>query len=606
MKNRNEFDKQIDDFPVKKNPVYESGGCYIIPGNDGAKGKQLTNFVMEPTMAIACKDTTLMNIIFKIKNGRKIFVEKVDATMFSNASKFKTAIKQYGGIDMVFDGSESNLVAIQEYMNNRYRNYIRCDGNDYNGLYKLNGEWIYIGFDGTINKKGQEITDVVSIVEENEALNSDIIHTDMISKKELREIAPSLFHFNTYERSICIIGWVCACFLKERLKERKIKFPHLVLEGAAGSGKSETMEKIIQPIFGLTGSGIACTGLTKFSMLKSTSSTNTLPLIFEEYKPHKMKRETVDMISGMLRDAYDSHTDMRGRANQTVTNYPKRCPICLVGEASFNETAVLARILDVQFAESDREKNHTDHFMFLKSHEKSLNKLGKSLLLFTLNISDEELDKIIDESREIEDLESGERVLLSVFNCKLGILFLEKLFASYGLNMEIETGITWEEITNCFVIKAREIMSKTGAKSSDIDRAIQKMDNMAVAGRLRECWDYIVDKDSRELCLRIKTIYDDFTKYLRECNVQDISLLSENDFRKQLRKEKYFKSYVARTFKTRKDGDEIKAKVKCFVLDLNELNKHCELEAFSLNDEDTDENGFMVVNSDEDQIPFLD
>ncbi len=47
------------------------------------------------------------------------------------------------------------------------------------------------------------------------------------------------------------------CFAKEHLRKAGIKFPHLFLIGEAGSGKSNTLERVILPIFGEQGGGRA-------------------------------------------------------------------------------------------------------------------------------------------------------------------------------------------------------------------------------------------------------------------------------------------------------------------------------------------------------------
>ncbi|SHF62215.1 hypothetical protein, partial [Lactonifactor longoviformis] len=294
------------------NPIWESGNTYVAARGEKSP-KEITNFVMRPVNGIQSDNAYLMDIEFTMASGQ-VFESQLDSSVFAGAQAFKKAIKKIGGIDMVFSGTEDDLANIQKYMTNKYRDYNHCLGINYVGLYQMDGEWVYVGTDGAIDRKGKPIDSVVSILEDNEALRSGISESAMIKKSELQEISGDLFRFNTFERTVNILGWVGACFLKERLRQRKIKLSHLVIAGGAGSGKSETLEKIIQPIFGLQGSGIGCSGITKFSTLKSTSSTNLLPVIFEEYKPHKLSKIELDLISGTLRSTYDYQTSQRGRA----------------------------------------------------------------------------------------------------------------------------------------------------------------------------------------------------------------------------------------------------------------------------------------------------
>lgn len=598
-------EKKID---VKNNPIGTSGNCYILFGSGDSKNKQITNFIMKPLNGIQSdNEQYFVEIEFTLSSGRK-FVKQLSSTAFSSTQKFKTAIKNLGGIDMTFDGTESNLSDIQKYMTAKYANYNHCQGIDYIGLYRLEDDWVYVGTDGAINKKGAAIDSIVSVVEDNEALKSVIIDAKMPNASELQSIVKDLFCFNSLDRTINIIGWVCVCFLKERLRKRKIKLSHLVLEGAAGSGKSETLEKVIQPIFGLIGSGIGCSGITKFSVLKSTSSTNLLPVIFEEYKPHKLSKIEQDLISGTLRSVYDYQTSQRGRTDQSVVNYMRRSPIIVVGESSFDESAVKERIIDVQFAKSDRTEEHTEHFKSICKKEKILNKLGKALLLFAMNIPDDVLDDLIQRSRIFDDTEFETRVILGISNVYLGLLFLQDLFDSYHLDLWKMTGINQKIIRDTLITNTKNAMDGNSSVHSAVDNIIEVFDTMALKHRIREKIDFTVNHKENELCLRLNIIYDEFTKYMRETNRTDIDMLPARQFTKQLKKESYYKDYLLRNFlNTGNDGKDEEIRIRCFVLNLDMLNKSCSLEAFKAEESEypVDNDGFIIMDeSNQEELPF--
>lgn len=590
---------------ARSNNIWESHNTYIA-GRGDRTPEEISNFVMRPVNGIQSEDNYFVDIEFTTINGR-VFQRRFCGTDFSTAQKFKVAIKQISGLDMVYSGTEKDLANIQLYMNNKYREYNHCKGVSCIGLYQDGEKWNYVGMDASINHKNEPIDSIISIVESNGALNSDITRTEMISGSELKTLAANLFKFNIPERTVSILGWCCVCFFKERLRQKNIKLSHLVLEGAAGSGKSETLEKVIQPIFGLTGSGIACSGITKFSNLKSTSSTNTLPIIFEEYKPHKMGKIAVEIVSAIVRDTYDCHTEIRGRQNLSVVNYMRKSPICIVGEAGFNESAARERIIDVQFAVSDRTAEHTENFKQLEKNRELIGKLGKSMLMLALNMPDDSFEKFISESKVFEQLNLKSRVELGISNLYLGILLLKDLFEAYHLDFEKYVGITLAEIRSALTNNVMGAMDEGGGVRSATDNIIQKFDVMALKGRIRKGEDFIVDREANELCLRVKDIYDEFTKYVREFDVQDIDMLPQGDFTKQLRKEAYFKDYALRKFSIREDGKTIDKRVRCFVLDLKKLNQCCQLEMFADKDPDdieTDNDGFIKVDSQQMDLPF--
>jgi len=587
---------------VTANPICESSNRYVA--NRGEKSpKEITNFVMRPVNGIRSDSAYLMDIEFTVDN--KVFVSQLDSSVFAGAQMFKKAIKKIGGIDMVFSGTEDDLANVQKYMTNKYREYNHCLGLDYVGLYKMDGAWVYVGTDGAIDRKGNHISSVVSITEDNEALRSGIVDTPMIKKSELKKISGDLFRFNTYERTVNILGWVGACFLKERLRQRKIKLSHLVIAGGAGSGKSETLEKIIQPIFGLQGSGIGCSGLTKFSTLKSTSSTNLLPVIFEEYKPHKLSKIELDLISGTLRSTYDYQTSQRGRADQSVVNYMRRSPICLVGESSFDETAIKERIIDVQFAKADRTAEHTRSYRHLSKNEKSLNGLGKAMLLLVMNIPDESLDELIQQSKVFEKLDFETRTILGMSNVYLGVLLLKELYESFGLDFWGETGISDKLVQDSIINNTYNSLDGSSKVNSAVDLIIQTFDTMALKGRIRPEYDYTVNQSTGELCLRLNLIYDEFTKYIREFNVSDVEVLGIRQFTRQLRREGYYTDYNYRNFKERANNEDVTTRQKCYVLDLKKLNESLNLEAFVYRKDGiiTDSDGFMEVDE-QCELPF--
>lgn len=585
---------------VTANPICESSNRYVANRGDRSP-KEITNFVMRPVNGVRSDSAYLMDIEFTV-NG-KVFVNQLDSSVFASAQMFRKAIKRIGGIDMVFSGTEDDLANIQKYMTNKYREYNHCLGLDYVGLFKMDGEWVYVGTDRAINRKGNPISSVVSITEDNEALRSGIVDTPMIKKSELKEISGDLFHFNTYERTVNILGWVGACFLKERLRQRKIKLSHLVIAGGAGSGKSETLEKIIQPIFGLQGSGIGCSGITKFSTLKSTSSTNLLPVIFEEYKPHKLSKIELDLISATLRSTYDYQTSQRGRADQSVVNYMRRSPICLVGESSFDETAIKERIVDVQFAKSDRTAEHTKSYRYLAKHEGQLNSLGKALLLLVMNIPDEALDQLIQKSKVFEKLDFETRTILGMSNVYLGILLMKELYESFGLNFWAETGLSEKMVQDSIVNNTYNSLDGSSKVNSAVDLIIQTFDTMALKNRIRPEYDYTVNQSTGELCLRLNLIYDEFTKYIREFNISDAEVLGIRQFTRQLRREGYYADYNYRNFKER-NNDEI-VRQKCYILDLKKLNANLNLEefAYEMTGITTDTDGFMAVDE-QCELPF--
>lgn len=132
-------DSSGNNIETASNPIAESSGKYILSRGD-SKAKALTNFTMRPVNGIKSDSAYLMDIEFTTIDGQTFF-NQIDSSIFASTQLFKKAIKKIGGIDMVFDGNESDLANIQLYMNNKYRDYNHCLGLDYVGMYKMDGAW---------------------------------------------------------------------------------------------------------------------------------------------------------------------------------------------------------------------------------------------------------------------------------------------------------------------------------------------------------------------------------------------------------------------------------------------------------------------------------
>ena len=112
------------------------------------------------------------------------------------------------------------------------------------------------------------------------------------------------------------------------------------------------------------------------------------------------------------------------------------------------------------------------------------------------------------------------------------------------------------------------------------------------------------------MCLQVKLLYDNFRKYVKDYNLQDVEVLGVNQFIRQLKKEPYYKGNYTRNFKERGDRDEEEpTRHKCHVLWLDKVEEACgDLEVFVKpnNGIEVDDEGFTVVPElEQQQLPFM-
>lgn len=146
-----------------------------------------------------------------------------------------------------------------------------------------------------------------------------------------------------------MLGWMVACYYKQLFHAVYGKFPLMHVNGAAGSGKSE-MTKAMMYLFYYKGEPtILSPSSTNFAITSAISSSASVPVIVDEYKPHVMAKQTVDSLRSIFRSAYNSHTISRGGGSRTNDKFGAlnqttlAGPVAFIAEAIEDETAILER-----------------------------------------------------------------------------------------------------------------------------------------------------------------------------------------------------------------------------------------------------------------------
>ena len=112
------------------------------------------------------------------------------------------------------------------------------------------------------------------------------------------------------------------------------------------------MERVILPIFARTRVN-AATQVTAFTLMKESASSNCIPQALDEFKPSKTDRQRLNWLYNHMRDSYDGHAGLRGRADQTQVSYDLLAPLVIAGEQSPDEAAVRERGLELLFSKKD-------------------------------------------------------------------------------------------------------------------------------------------------------------------------------------------------------------------------------------------------------------
>lgn len=555
------------DFKPKNNYIYEYDNCYWKPGKKG--NEQLSNFIISLNTRVVSKENEEVNeevqATFITDTGKKIN-RTFQINCFNSVKQFSEML-QSG--DLTFFGTDRDLKRVKDHVFKKECKIKR--GVECLGFHKINDKWLFVTGEGAIDEEFNQVDDVV-IIDKCKKIDTDILSVEPITKEELSIIGQAIFNFNSLEKTAVIMGTLASFFLKEKLWRCGYKMHHLMIYGESGSGKSETLENIIMPFFSIN-SKLSAGNITNFVLLKNLSSSNTIPIIIDEYKPGFMSKSKVNIISEYLRNIYDHNEGERGTKDQNLNTYFLTTPVVIAGEEGIEETAIKERSLILNFNKLDIDNPlRSQAFQILKENKHLISKLGRSALNLAMKIDSryiKEKKKCIDEKLISNSIKTP-RLRNSISNCILGIFILNEIYKKVGLDFQQVTEIKLRDIVIAISrVVFEENLDRRSTSKTIIENTLEILDSMAANNELIKGLDYKIINNGTELALNVNRFYDRLTGYVKKNHVSIEILKTKSQFTKQLRKTHYFVDYKkVRLF------DEINDKSKpihCYVLDVKKL-----------------------------------
>jgi hypothetical protein len=397
-------------------------------------------------------------------------------------------------------------------------------------MHKVGTEWHFFTDKGTINK--DNVRDEI-LLETDYFLPTNIINEEVPNVAEMSEIMELLFKFNSIDIAVPLVGWFVASMFKERIFEFTRQFPLLFIFGAAGAGKTQTILNL-KRLFSLEMDNIkSIADVTPFTLIKSASSNNTIPLMLDEYKATTFNQYQIKMVSKLIRAAYNNEVGERGTASQEIKTYYYRSPIILAGEQTVTEPAARDRIVEVHMSK-DASAPHLAAFNELKAQP--LGKLGKALLMNALSISDEELRDIYEECfLNISEMYI-DRPRLNQAVLHTGLKLLSKLVKPYGLSEIVEKAWTDYSISEARATRD-DVME---SRKSDVDRILEGISMMSETDdryQVAQNWEFALEGSIMSINMRV--VYTKYQKFAQEYKA-DAEPMNYTSFCKLIRKEPYF------------------------------------------------------------------
>lgn len=172
------------------------------------------------------------------------------------------------------------------------------------------------------------------------------VGAELLSSAEVAQMLQKVLKANTENVIKPMLGWWAMTAYKPVLERNNCRFPHLLVTGTRGAGKTTLITQVFQPLFGYPHAQTFLSGTTVFVIHRLLGSTTSFPVCFSEFR-HSTLRDS-DRFMQTMRAAYDSGKDARGYKDLSIEEFPLHAPICVDGEEEFSDPAMLERVIQVR------------------------------------------------------------------------------------------------------------------------------------------------------------------------------------------------------------------------------------------------------------------
>lgn len=561
--------KTLDDAIAASDTVYspdsepsivEQNGRYFRVKGDSVY--PITNFIIRPLEMVESEDEAQMTCDLETING-ETFRQTFMSADFSNVQRFKGVLNKRT-ISLCYTGGDGDLEMFKEYVAGL--DWDRKRGVECSGFLLENGKWQFVAGNAALDSTAAPLDDIVQ-PEKYVGLETGILEAEAISADTLRDLGLLLLRYNVSAKTVAVLAWCAGCFVKEHLRQAHVKYPHLFLIGEAGSGKSNTLERVILPIFARTRVN-AATQVTAFTLMKESASSNCIPQALDEFKPSKTDRQRLNWLYNHMRDSYDGHAGLRGRADQTQVSYDLLAPLVIAGEQSPDEAAVRERGLELLFSKKDIHDAETrEAFLRLAARPERLAGFGRGLLETALGVQVAEVTAWHEAALQLFNPNLPSRILSNLAAAMCGLRLAERLCHRLGLQWGQVFPASLEECAKFLGFGVHEYLLDGGESNKTVvEQTLEVFDRMKLGPEVVH-----LSEDGKELGLYIKDIYDLFTQYVKDHAV-DGERLTKAEFIRQLKQTEFYLGSKSVRF-----TDRVK---QAHVLDYTILRQRCDVSGF--------------------------
>lgn len=554
--------EEEDDHSFTAHTALDRNGGYGY-WNTNEEGKtwfeRVTNFTIDVDSFLFDDGDRLIEMTVVPETGENSYDLTVPTKVFNDVRRFRDNVVT--GLTTTFEGGPAELNELRKLVGSQDAP-VRT-GTHHMGLHPDVEEWVTPN--GVLTADGwTDDPKTVYIERDISAEQAWSLTPDEYTEYDPQEVAEILELFpqsRFSERFLPVLGWLYTAPLRPYVQDWEGQFNSIHISGDTGAGKSSSLS-IGWQLFGMDGEPMACDD-TKFALLSSMASTNSIPMWFDEYKPGDMKDWEVDRFQNLMRSTTRGGVASRGNADKSTEQYHLKAPMMISGEQSIQGPAEERRSIQTRFRDGVKEGESPTKVAFSELTGSAYDLDGETqdpdgydllqhalaYYRFILARNVKELEKQWLASRDyvrdllathgITGVDDLPRQGLQTIHFGMTIYrdFAQAMADEAGLkvdNIELPT----DEAVDEALLYVAEQFGENGNRKSHLDRFIELSSRAANEGYLEEERHFIFVKECKpdeQLALKLSSVHDRVSKYVRDHDLGGEDLLNNaKDYRDRM------------------------------------------------------------------------
>lgn len=394
------------------------------------------------------------------------------------------------------------------------------------------------------------------------------IHPHDDRKEVLKQFCDTILMVNKPPVVVPTLGWMFACYFKEKIRERINYFPILSYFGTSGAGKTSFVTTMLR-LFGMKkGLQLFNAHQTTFVKDRLQASTNCIPVAVDEFK-EDIGRDAINDWKHRIRSSFSGEITARGRQDLTLKEYPFRAPLLILGEMSvIREQAITERTIAVEPKKSYIGQVEREAFKQVQK-DIPIEVLFPTIVQWCLKDGFGKMYEMwglaIQDLTEMKLPWLPDRVWDNLTVLMFGVRAFEEYAKSMGVKFHVSPE-TKKETVQHLTSGVLEVAQRT---KMGFDYFLEALAVMAKNGVIQRNRDY--DLRGEWLYMHLSSCVSAFRKWARETNYT-FEILDQKEYRNQaaeIEKMEYGR-YVFKISKDKRLGENI---LKCIQINLKSAGR---------------------------------